>query len=432
MEENDDALIENIQSQLYELYIDIKTFLTSTEKEKQNKETQKEISSTTEPFTIIKYLKNLISIFIEEKKLQSKTNSQNLNQDNNNINRQVESYIRKLENDLKYSVKKQFMLKIQKDSLEMKIRGYIEIEEEYEELKEKVKYEGGKFLNNDRKDNEIIILRRENSNLKKEINKIEEKSQNLEKKNKDDQEIINGLKFKVAQLNKKIDELKEEIKDIKAKQNLSNINDNNDILNINKNIIEHYNKTLEKNSLDKMNMNMNNLNDLNGIGNNKINMHLKRDLTNYQLPFNNYNFESTKNNPIKALNTIDSNNKLIISTFNKIYNNNNNSKNFIAPIRNNKFKNINKAKSNSMSKKSEENEKKSELMLKYLSGNTNRKFDTSHSKIRSLNKINKNIQGIGNKLSFAKSNINIKNIQRDDKLHNEHSALNILGINKKI
>ena len=423
MEENDDALIENIQSQLYELYIDIKTFLTSTEKEKQNKETQKEISSTTEPFTIIKYLKNLISIFIEEKKLQSKASSQNLNQNNNNINRQVESYIRKLENDLKYSVKKQFMLKIQKDSLEMKIRGYMEIEEEYEELKEKVKYEGGKFLNNDRKDNEIIILRRENSNLKKEINKIEEKSQNLEKKNKDDQEIINGLKFKVAQLNKKIDELKEEIKDIKAKQNLSNIN---------KNIIEHYNKTLEKNSLDKMSMNMNNLNDLNGIGNNKINMHLKRDLTNYQLPFNNYNFESTKNNPIKALNTIDSNNKLIISTFNKIYNNNNNSKNFIAPIRNNKFKNINKAKSNSMSKKSEENEKKSELMLKYLSGNTNRKFDTSHSKIRSLNKINKNIQGIGNKLSFAKSNINIKNIQRDDKLHNEHSALNILGINKKI
>ena len=430
MEENNDVIIENIQSQLYELYIDIKTFLTSTEKEKQNKETQKEISSTTEPFTIIKYLKNLISIIIEEKKLQSKINSKNLNQDNNNLNRQVESYIRKLENDLKYSVKKQFMLKIQKDSLEMKIRGYMEIEEEYEELKEKVKYEGGKFLNNDRKDNEIIILRRENSNLKKEINKIEEKSQNLEKKNKDDQVIINGLKFKVAQLNKKIDELKEEIKDIKAKQNLSNINDHNDILNINKNIIEHYNKTLDKNSLDRMNMN--NLNDLNGIGNNKINMHLKRDLTNYQLPFNNYNFESTKNNPIKALNTIDNNNKLIISTFNKIYNKNNNSKNLIAPIRNNKFKNINKAKSNSMSKKSEENEKKSELMLKYLSGNTNRKFDTSHSKIRSLNKINKNIQGIGNKLSFAKSNINIKNIQKDDKLHNEHSALNILGINKKI
>ena len=51
------------------------------------------------------------------------------------------------------------MLEIQKNSLEMRIRGYKEIEEEYEEIKEKVKYEEGKFLNNDRKDKEIILLR---------------------------------------------------------------------------------------------------------------------------------------------------------------------------------------------------------------------------------------------------------------------------------
>ena len=35
--------------------------------------------------------------------------------------------------------------------------------------KEKAKYEEGCFLNNDRNDNEILILREENSNLKKEI-----------------------------------------------------------------------------------------------------------------------------------------------------------------------------------------------------------------------------------------------------------------------
>ena len=50
----------------------------------------------------------------------------------------------------------------------MKLNAYMGLEEEYEELKEKVKYDGGKFLDNERKENEIIILRKENSSLKKE------------------------------------------------------------------------------------------------------------------------------------------------------------------------------------------------------------------------------------------------------------------------
>ena len=42
----------------------------------------------------------------------------------------------------------------------------------------KLKYEDGRFLNNDRKDNEIIIIRGENSILKNEINKLEEQIKN--------------------------------------------------------------------------------------------------------------------------------------------------------------------------------------------------------------------------------------------------------------
>ena len=48
----------------------------------------------------------------------------------------------------------------------------MQIEEDYEDLKEKVRFEEGRFMENDRKDNEIIILRRENSNLKQEIFKM--------------------------------------------------------------------------------------------------------------------------------------------------------------------------------------------------------------------------------------------------------------------
>jgi hypothetical protein len=51
--------------------------------------------------------------------------------------------------------------------MEHKISEYMEMEEEFEEMKSKFKYEDGRFLNNDRKDNEILILRSENSNKKK-------------------------------------------------------------------------------------------------------------------------------------------------------------------------------------------------------------------------------------------------------------------------
>ena len=245
MNKNDDILIDDIKSQLYDLYIDMKTFLISSEKEKENNETKLEISSSSEPDIIIKYLKNCINILINEKKNNNKNKEQNNNINNvsnNDIINQFESYIKKLEMDVKYNIKKQFIYKIQKDSLEMKIKGYMEIEEEYEELKEKVKYEDGKFLDNDRKDNEIVILRRENSNLKKEINKIEEKNKNYEKKHYEDQDIIKELKSKISKLEGKIEEMKEKINDIK------NRNANN--LNIHKNIIEHYNNTTDKNTMN--------------------------------------------------------------------------------------------------------------------------------------------------------------------------------------
>ena len=46
------------------------------------------------------------------------------------------------------------------------------MEDEFEEIK--IKYNNDEFLENDRKENEIEILRRENSNLKHTISKLEE------------------------------------------------------------------------------------------------------------------------------------------------------------------------------------------------------------------------------------------------------------------
>ena len=98
---------------------------------------------------------------------------------------QFENIIKKLEIDIKYYLKNLLHYKIQNNSLEIKLNSFLSMEEEYEELKEKLKYEGGKFLDNDRKDNEIMILRNENSKIKKEIKKLESQKVIIEAEYKD-------------------------------------------------------------------------------------------------------------------------------------------------------------------------------------------------------------------------------------------------------
>ena len=92
------------------------------------------------------------------------------------INDQLNQYQSKLlllEQNDRYLIKKNFLKQTKIDILENEIDSYIEMEEEFEEMKEKLKYENGKFLHNEKKENEILILRAENSNLKKIIDKNE-------------------------------------------------------------------------------------------------------------------------------------------------------------------------------------------------------------------------------------------------------------------
>ena len=89
-----------------------------------------------------------------------------------NEKNQMMNYIIKLENDIKKNMKEILEANNQKEVFEYKIQKYLKIKEEYEQLKEKVKFKKGKFLNDDKKENEIFILTKENSNLKTEISKL--------------------------------------------------------------------------------------------------------------------------------------------------------------------------------------------------------------------------------------------------------------------
>ena len=386
MVENQQINETNLKRELYELYIDIKSYLISLN---ENITNDSEIETSSDPLLIIKTIHDYINIIKNNKKI--------------NLISQLENIIIKLEKDLKYHIKNEFMLKIQKDSADSKIRSFMEMEEEFEELKEKVRYEGGKFLNNDRKDNEIKILRRENSNIKREVKKMEIKIKNLEKKGLEDQGIIDELKIKIIKSDKKLEEMEKELEVLKNKKSMEIENHEN------KNI---YLKIVDKNSLSKIN--------INSIGNNKMGMRLKRDLTNYQWPLSQVNYESVKCNNNNQRTVDNTSNKLIIHTFDKV--NNRNNKNVIAPLRNVKLKDEFKYKNNSISMRSDEN-KKFEIIGKYLPNNVNKYIP--NTKVRNLSKDNNIKYGLFN-LPSSSSNVNIRHPKREEKNFHEYSGFNKL------
>ena len=216
----------NLKNELLSLYKIIKNQISNdkmpTNIIAQNNEDINKINS----ISLINYIKESIPLLINQNQNQ---NHNNKNNNNNSIQlenhyHQLENQLIKLEIDNKYYLKNLMRYKILKDALEMKLNAYMGLEEEYEELKEKVKYEGGKFLENDRKDNEIIILRRENSTLKQEISKLENKNKKYEIKNNEYKNKINELENIIDSYNKKISNLERTIINQNLYKNLNNSN----------------------------------------------------------------------------------------------------------------------------------------------------------------------------------------------------------------
>ena len=162
----------------------------------------------------------------------------------NKVYFQLENYVKKIEYDLKYYLRLNFEYKIQNDALEEKIKIYRMMQEDFEELKEKVRYESGRFLTNERKDNEIIIIRQENAILKKELAK-------LEKINKLNEILKNDYSNKIKKLENEIEQLEKKLKEC---QELNNKNENND--NSNNNHCE--NSNCHKLNKGGINININN------------------------------------------------------------------------------------------------------------------------------------------------------------------------------
>ena len=207
---------------------------------------------------LIKYLHEQIQILIKQKTTEAKNEQKKkdeklfYNKDNNNLNipftviNQYENSLLNLEFKEKKLIKKIFQYKLQKEAMENKICEYMEMEEEFEEMKTKLKYEDGKFLNNDRKDNEIIILRGENSNLKQSIVKLEEKIKKYENLKENNNKIIKKLQKEIKHLKLKIDELQKQNEILNAHNINININNIEGMNNKNRNQNNNNNDSLSK------------------------------------------------------------------------------------------------------------------------------------------------------------------------------------------
>ena len=401
-----------IKEQLYLLFLEIKEELTKKDVE-IDKEQLEEIVTTTKIDLIINYIKEMVNILINTK-FPNNNKEEKFNEKSKKINKdteisQLENHIRKLEYDIRYLLQKEFQNKIKRDALEMKINSYMEMENEFEELKEKVKYEGGKFLNNERKDNEIIILRQENCILKKEIEKHEINTKKYESKLKSGQETITDLNNQISILNEKVSKLellnsqKENNNQTNANnssinininnngnssskwiikqenQEIGNFNNNNNIINNNSNLNSFSNFGLKKRKINTFSKNNTKFssNSINN-SNNNTNLNIATRYTRYE-PGRGYSGFQTKNHKKNGMSTIDNNNAFT-ATYSKILNN-------LCVKENkspNKRENKNKKKNNSISMYMEEYDK-SLLENKYIS-NRGKKYN-SNRKNNGYNKI---------------------------------------------
>ena len=396
-----------IKEQLYLLFLEMKEELTKKNIE-IDKDQLDELAETTKIDTIINYIREMVYILINTKFSSEKDEPKsgtNLNKDTELS--QMENHIRKLEYDIRYLLQKEFQNKIKRDALEMKINAYMEMENEFEELKEKVKYEGGKFLNNERKDNEIIILRQENCILKKEIEKHEINNKKYETKIKSEQETITDLKNQITSLNQKVSKL-ELLNSQKETTNQPNTNNSSINININNNGNSSSKWIIKQENQDLNNFNNNNSNSTSfsnfGLKKRKVNNFTKNNTkyssncisssdingnlnigtryTRYEQGRGTNGFQN-KNRKLNGMNTIDNNNAFT-ATYSKILNNLCVKESKSPKKRDNKSK----KKNNSISMYMEEYDK-SVLENKFISNkgkkyNSNRKNNNGYNKIIGL------------------------------------------------
>ena len=326
-----------------------------------------------------------------DKKLYLNSNQNSLNkEEKKEMNfSEYESIIRNLESKQRILTKNYFQQKLQIDAMENKIEEYMEMEDEFEEMKTKLKYEDGRFLNNDRKDNEILIIRGENSILKTEINKLEEKVKSLD-------ELINAKEKKIQELNNEIEKMKNKFEQ-KNETNISpSININ--IRNVHSNNNNDLNNETDNSNIKKSNYNPNR-NSTNFITNSKFFYNYVNEQISLNNKKNTFSSKKKKDNKNYYRNKTSKDKKLLSQKIkSKLLNNKNNICDLLSTTRN---ESLDKAKQ--------------DLLNKYLIGIKGNKnfFNLNNSSVKVNNLTGnvyykKNNNGNNSGMNIVRSNSNNK------------------------
>jgi hypothetical protein len=388
---------------LYNLFYEIKSEIINSKIEIEEEEYQENINSTTIP-QLVNYIHDSIQILLK-KKIEDTREEQKeldkklyLNSNQNSLNKEekkemnfseYESIIRNLESKQRILTKNYFQQKLQIDAMENKIEEYMEMEDEFEEMKTKLKYEDGRFLNNDRKDNEILIIRGENSILKTEINKLEEKVKSME-------EVLNSKEKKIQEINAELEKIKNKFEQ-KNETNISpSININ--IRNVHSNNNNDLNNETDNSNIKKSNYNPNR-NSTNFITNSKFFYNYVNEQISLNNKKNTFSSKKKKDNKNYYRNKTSKDKKLLSQKIkSKLLNNKNNICDLLSTTRN---ESLDKAKQ--------------DLLNKYLIGIKGNKnfFNLNNSSVKVNNLTGnvyykKNNNGNNSGMNIIRSNSNNK------------------------
>jgi hypothetical protein len=194
---NENLLITNdAEEAIQNLYLDIKWKISDGDILiiDQEKEKLKDINIQ----VIAHYLGESINILINkkleegvrkfEKDFKKKLKNEDRNAFATTLQEDYEKIICKLEADVRGHIRTEYQMKLNTEYLESKLQDYDEMIEQIEKMQRKIeKYEHKISANDystvtDKKENEILILRAENSNLKNMISSIEKKLTEAENK----------------------------------------------------------------------------------------------------------------------------------------------------------------------------------------------------------------------------------------------------------
>ena len=397
-----------VKEKLYTLFYELTSEIKGTKIEIDEDDYEENIR-TTNVFQIIEYIYQTLQILLDKYK---NDNNLKFKPNDNEIN-QYEKILRKYENDKRKLIKRQFQQKLHRESLEYKLEEYMEMEEEFEEMKTKLKYEDGKFLENDRKDNEIIIIRQENSNLKVMISKLENDILVKDKLIEELKEKYNSTQIKLEETEKELNLFSNiDINNVNNLNNNSNLGNNSMINFVQKNlnnisnisIISHKNNNSSNITKNSFCLCKNNISEIKNIFDLKI-----------------FNLKSTKTSTKKNKHISDLSIKRINTNKKKLLHNRNNSMNIL--LEKKKMNLISKYLSNKKSNRTTINTNNNSNKKK--KGN-NYKNLTCRTKKQSNNtclKIIKKIPFISQKGNLTNRSLSNKHLKRNTSFKNQKNPI---------